>query len=307
MFQRIVVCFYVIIAWTGTPAMAHQQGPDDAVMMMKNMPDERLLRIRKPCYTARMDTRKCASPLCGGYFLKRTKGKTQCPNSPSTTQDECYAAFLDLSRLSSDDQQNQENILDHAICGYFQKNQINSSVFDFVVTRLKVLPVPPAPTCNCGKGMVCVDDPADDCVGCDCPTICQASTGFLSCSPDKSCPTGLTCIDNPNDSCVSECGDAGCDSICVEMHPDKTVCGGFAGFQCPGGYECYDNPSDECNSSCGGADCGGFCGKNPVGAMCGGFAGIPCAKGLECVDPLKDECDISCGGADCSGVCLLSS
>lgn len=289
-----------IVAWTATIALA--QGQDNA-MMTKNMHHERLLRLRKPCYTARLDMRKCASPLCGGYFLKRIKGKTLCPTSPSE-QDECYVASLDLSRLSYD-QQNQDDILNNSICGYFRKNEINSSVFDFVVTRLKV--IQPARTCNCGKGMVCVDDPADDCVGCDCPTVCQTSTGFVPCASDKSCPSGLTCIDNPNDSCNLECGDAGCDSICIEMHPDKKVCGGFVGFQCSDGYECYDDPEDTCNSSCGGADCAGFCGKNPVGAMCGGFAGIPCVTGLECVDPLKDECDLSCGGADCSGICLLTS
>ncbi len=46
-------------------------------------------------FTARPDFRKCATPMCGGYFVKAVnKKRTRCADG--TEQRECYVAELDL-------------------------------------------------------------------------------------------------------------------------------------------------------------------------------------------------------------------
>jgi hypothetical protein len=45
-------------------------------------------------YTIRGDLRKCVSPLCGGYFIKRVnEAQTRCANG--RFQSECYVAFIE--------------------------------------------------------------------------------------------------------------------------------------------------------------------------------------------------------------------
>lgn len=49
----------------------------------------------------RPDTRRCVSPLCGGYFVARVNTKvTQCADG--TTQPDCHMLDLDLSKLRLD-------------------------------------------------------------------------------------------------------------------------------------------------------------------------------------------------------------
>src|SRR5262249_1939438 len=44
-------------------------------------------------YTLRPDLRKCASPLCGGYFIKRVnQSLTPCVNGQNKS--ECYVASI---------------------------------------------------------------------------------------------------------------------------------------------------------------------------------------------------------------------
>jgi len=56
-------------------------------------------------YTARQDFRRCISPLCGGYFVKRVNQTyTFCPGGgpagdPNWTTGECYVATADLGGL----------------------------------------------------------------------------------------------------------------------------------------------------------------------------------------------------------------
>ena len=65
---------------------------DDATLALTN------LRI----YQARSDTRKCASPMCGGYFLHElNKPKTLCYDGTQKT--ECYVENLDFSELDCED------------------------------------------------------------------------------------------------------------------------------------------------------------------------------------------------------------
>jgi len=49
-------------------------------------------------YTIRMDDRHCASPICGGFFVKSVNSDTtQCFDG--TTKAECYVGALDLAKL----------------------------------------------------------------------------------------------------------------------------------------------------------------------------------------------------------------
>lgn len=71
------------------------------------------------------------------------------------------------------------------------------------------------------------------------------------------CPDGLVCVDDPDDDCDPKHGGADCGGICEPAQP--AFCGGFAGIACPEGQVCADDPNDDCDPENGGADCGGIC------------------------------------------------
>ena len=53
-------------------------------------------------YTIRRDLRRCASPMCGGYFIKLVnQARTRCANGRSMT--ECYVASIEWNGLSEPD------------------------------------------------------------------------------------------------------------------------------------------------------------------------------------------------------------
>ncbi len=52
-------------------------------------------------YTARRDTRRCVSPLCGGFWVRRVnESRTKCADG--TWQSECYVAEIDWSSAGLD-------------------------------------------------------------------------------------------------------------------------------------------------------------------------------------------------------------
>jgi hypothetical protein len=61
-----------------------------------------------PYYLARADLRKCASPLCGGYWVRLVnRAATRCADG--TLQPECYVAEADLTRLGGDGHEAQRD------------------------------------------------------------------------------------------------------------------------------------------------------------------------------------------------------
>lgn len=55
-------------------------------------------------FTIRQDMRKCAAPLCGGFFVQRVnKPATVCADA--SRQAECYVAEIDLSALNATEEQ----------------------------------------------------------------------------------------------------------------------------------------------------------------------------------------------------------
>jgi hypothetical protein len=119
---------------------------------------------------------------------------------------------------------------------------------------------------ECPGGLLCIDDPSDDCDpkngGADCGGICVEPGGsFCGGFGGIECPEGQVCVDDPGDDCDPDNGGADCGGIC-ESGPIS--CGGFGGFPCPDGLECVDDPSDDCDPNNGGADCIGICEPAPI-------------------------------------------
>ena len=199
-------------------------------------------------------------------------------------------------------------------------------------TKLSVLPG----TCQmcggfanikCPNGLICVDDPNDDCNpakgGRDCAGICvepkpsKIREGVCTTCGGKRgllCPNGLNCVDDPADDCDPKEGGADCTGFCRVCKTGMVAgecqfCGGFAGLKCPAGLLCVDDPNDNCDPNKGGRDCGGICvqprkEKKGVCQFCGGIANIKCPEGFVCVDDPNDMCDPTRGGADCGGICI---
>lgn len=128
----------------------------------------------------------------------------------------------------------------------------------------------------CPDGLVCVDDPSDDCDpnngGADCGGLCRCLQTALCIRGTMfdSSPDVCACVPDPTmDPCAAvrckagtHCEANGDTAIC---EPDETFCGGIAGFPCPGAGQCEDDPDDDCDPNNGGADCGGRCVCNALG------------------------------------------
>eukprot|EP01083_Nonionella_stella_P153338 492596_1 len=168
----------------------------------------------------------------------------------------------------------------------------------------------------CDKGLVCVDDPTDDCDpengGADCGGICVEETTTTAVACICTLQYDPYCCDGTVYSNL--CG-AGCDGFtaddCVEAVEGEcpSTCGGLAAFACDKGLVCVDDPTDDCDPENGGADCGGICveeatttaaatttaettaATDVVDCIC-----TECDKGLVCVDDPTDDCDPENGG-----------
>jgi hypothetical protein len=226
-------------------------------------------------YSISVDSRKCASPVCGGYFIKAVnRGQTRC--SDGKIQDSCYVGGLDFSRFgfggdqTFNDAVNKVGLDGILVKGYYKKNAYpnNKNIAQLALTAIYESIVQSYP-CNCGVDEECLFDPSSSCDGCSCPKIC---------------------------------------------HKTRIMCGGIAGLTCPKGLKCADDPSNSCNPKTGGADCSGMCvGRcsssdklctTEIGGFCGGLLGQYCGAGLECVEAYSDGCNTRCGAFDCGGVCL---
>jgi hypothetical protein len=81
------------------------------------------------------------------------------------------------------------------------------------------------------------------------------------------CGAGLICVDNPNDNCNPTKDGIECPGTCMANttkegkidHP----CGGPTRITCRGGMICVDDPSDNCDPTKDGVDCIGRCIPRP--------------------------------------------
>jgi len=271
-------------------------------------------------YTIRRDFRKCAIPMCGGYWIALANGlRTRCHDL--RLAEECYVEDLDLTALNyslEDEQRFQEQVQRGGlVLGTFVPTDTGAKL------SLKAGWAPfqetdNSPDCNCAEDEACVYDPAADCFDCDCPTICVRINPFCGGFAGLPCPSGLTCIDDPTDDCDPLCGGADCGGICVsiieasvqeesEVFAQATPTCFIDGVTRNGcdTSTCFDDPNDECSPFCDSeASCKGIC-ADEIGKECGGLLGIRCGPGLTCMDVIGDGCDPRCEPiADCPGRCV---
>jgi hypothetical protein len=222
-------------------------------------------------YSLRRDARKCASPVCGGYFIDALNRKnTRCADH--SLKSECYVAALegnDSLLVGIQEAMSQQGESSVIVQGYYQTKVYpdNKDIANLVVTAAYAYI---QTACDCDtETEACIYDSSVQCDGCNCPTKCvpkQSSMcgGFAG----SACPENLQCVDDPSDGCDPAKGGADCGGICQATCPSSNTqctreiggsCGGKIGNQCGSGLSCFEDISGGCNSRCGAMDCGGIC------------------------------------------------
>jgi hypothetical protein len=287
-------------------------------------------------FSARRDLRKCAFPMCGGYFVASVNGTwPRCPNGSYAR--ECYVSDIDLSLLelpADQEAQVREAIgVDPSTIGVLFQGKL--SVPPVTTSILPAYPkliaahawLAPAPTAIKGSyfglvdtGIVCIKAP--------CPSISglllnqTQRKSFdkvdLSAAPgtEKEKAAALESLSN-GDGLVAvgplvPIGPVLTDSSAAVVFPatqffqlvKKQPQDPCATVRCASGYHCEPKQVE-----CFAAPCPpiGVCVADPVPPVrCGGIAGTKCPGVGQCVDDLNDTCDPSAGSADCGGggVCV---
>jgi len=77
------------------------------------------------------------------------------------------------------------------------------------------------------------------------------------------CEFGLLCVDDPNDDCNPQKGDSDCPGICVPPNPEPAgvceYCFNKEGVFCSQGLVCIEDPNDNCVPIGHGGACPGIC------------------------------------------------
>jgi len=92
-----------LLALLATLALSHASEPQPTTAAPKSVPQPSVNSAALPAqfrnenfsyYTLRADVRRCASPMCGGFFVKLVNhGRTRCADGRNLT--ECYVAEID--------------------------------------------------------------------------------------------------------------------------------------------------------------------------------------------------------------------
>jgi hypothetical protein len=279
-------------------------------------------------FSARADLRKCASPMCGGYFVASVNQSwIRCPNG--TYSRECYVASIDLSALKlSSDQEAQvrkaigtsPDIVGVLLQGKLSAPPVTTAIAPVYPTLVAAHAwLAPAPTPIKGayfgladSGIVCITAPCPSIRGLLLNQTLKASFSQvdLSAAPgtDKekadaiaamSSGEGLVAV-GPSYALTGSLVSPAFRAIqffrlVKAQDPCLTVkCS--AGNHCePRQVECFVAPCPPV----------GVCVPDPVPPVhCGGIAGIRCPGEGQCVDDPSDTCDPAAGGADCGGICV---
>ncbi len=91
----IAVLSFAVGMWPPTSGSSHQPDPDQLSNSSEtNSLAPGLLAATGDYFLVRQDRRRCISPLCGGYFVKRVnQSRTRCANG--RWMPECYVAEID--------------------------------------------------------------------------------------------------------------------------------------------------------------------------------------------------------------------
>lgn len=256
-------------------------------------------------YSVRPDTRRCISPICGGYFIKAVnQAKTRCADGVS--RPECYVTSIDFSQtgLSNEDlslmQSGGEPILYHGT----QQLRVYEGFGQFAV----LMPVDcwraSSPELGTGtffalsnNGRVCITAP---CFTIDEQKLNAAQSTELSGLEGRAqlvegafaAMADNTIVVTGENKVVRRAGPAGNGKVAVinqyfvQVQHTMDAC---ARVRCAAGTHCVaEGDSAACI---------------PNSPSCGGIAGIACPGAGSCVDDPSDDCDPSHGGADCGGIC----
>src|SRR5690349_24292454 len=92
MILRIALLLTILACLTFTPAVINERADVSNNTEAAAVPDS--LASTSSFYTFRHDLRRCASPRCGGYFVKLVnERRTRCADNHF--QSECYVASID--------------------------------------------------------------------------------------------------------------------------------------------------------------------------------------------------------------------
>jgi hypothetical protein len=88
----LVALLFFAIAFSASPTQSYVSTSVDAPLLVQESITQSV--ENSTFYTVRADMRKCASPMCGGYFVKRVnQPTTRCANGRDMP--ECYVANID--------------------------------------------------------------------------------------------------------------------------------------------------------------------------------------------------------------------
>jgi hypothetical protein len=234
-----------------------------------------------------IDTRRCASPMCGGVFVKRVNAPmTKC--SDGTTQSECRAYQTDLSALGLD-QAESDKIGSTFNSGHVlvrgslvTRTEAGHAVPYLVATEAWVANALSAPTGTFYSvklnGVRCIAAPCNDIheaklnssasrdiAGVDL-TKSGANTKQIT-AGEEALTSGLLVVGSQRP--VTGPGGTSSELVASEFYTRVvhtvtpgaigTFCGGIVGTQCDTGLYCDVNVTNACN----GADLGGTCKSVP--------------------------------------------
>src|SRR5687767_32432 len=91
----IAILSFAVGMWPPTSGSSRQPGPEQLLNSPEtNSLAPRLLAASGDYFLVRQDRRRCISPLCGGYFVKRVN-QSWTPCADGRRMRECYVAEID--------------------------------------------------------------------------------------------------------------------------------------------------------------------------------------------------------------------
>ncbi|MBI4509487.1 MAG: hypothetical protein HY698_07605 [Deltaproteobacteria bacterium] len=104
--------FLATLSATLAACTVENEGPtssDDEILTSGDLGKDDSLSSTSTYYTVRPDLRRCISPVCGGYWVKRVNlSSTRCADGRYAA--ECYVAEMDFSALGAGAEELQGNI-----------------------------------------------------------------------------------------------------------------------------------------------------------------------------------------------------
>jgi hypothetical protein len=284
MIRNSLFAFAGVLALAAVPACAADVGDeatvDDSADELSSNPNAGYFIVTRPDLY-----RKCASPMCGGVYVKRVNDKTtRCADGKYAA--ECYVGEVDLAKLGLDS--NEEADFRGQFTGKTAIVRATLSSFTFNSVKLGKLKVV--------EGWRGVSGVATT------GTFYRVANNGIKCIKAP-CPTVTASELNSTDSqLLIKVALGGVGASSDDLAAAQTALGTKDGILISGGIAI---PKCMPNSNCGPfATAEEFYLKvvhqaSTVGKTCGGLLGLACAKGEYCAFDTKAQC----GAGDMTGTC----